>query len=200
MGGMGSGRRWHYDAHETTDEYRTIDVRRWQRDGLLTSGHVFGWQWSREDQVVASIVVRVETRCVYLNYRHRQGDAEWTKRDYPVWLDWTPCNLGGQRPWFRCPAQGCGQRVAILYGGGIFACRHCYKLAYPSQRESFHGRARLRADRIRERLGWQAGIANAGGMKPQGMHWRTFTRLAAEHDALVDRAFAGMMERYGFKR
>ncbi len=23
------------------------------------------------------------------------------------------------------PARGCGRRVAILYSGGIFACRHC---------------------------------------------------------------------------
>jgi hypothetical protein len=28
---------------------------------------------------------------------------------------------------FICPAAGCGRRVAILYGGGNFACRHCYQ-------------------------------------------------------------------------
>ena len=37
----------------------------------------------------------------------------------------TPCNLGNWRAWFICSVVGHGRRVAILYGGGIFACRHC---------------------------------------------------------------------------
>lgn len=37
-----------------------------------------------------------------------------------------------------------------------------------------------RADRIRRRLGWDAGIANPSGGKPKGMHWRTFARLNVE--------------------
>ncbi len=115
-------------------------------------------------------------------------------------LDWTPCHLDGQRPWFRCPARGCSRRVAILYGGGIFACRQRYRLAYPSQRENWDGRARQRADRIRARLGWEPGILNGNGLKPKGMHWRTFARLSAEHDALVEQSLAGMAVRFGFKR
>ncbi len=31
-------------------------------------------------------------------------------------LEWTPCNFGGERPWFVCPGKGCAKRVAILYG------------------------------------------------------------------------------------
>lgn len=200
MGGMGSGRRWHYNTNDTTDDYRAIDVRRWQRDGLLTPGHVFGWQWSRNGEVVASIQVRVETDYLYLIYRHRSGSTEWTDQNYPVRLDWTPCNLGGQRPWFRCPAHGCRRRVAILYGGGIFACRNCYKLAYPSQRETWDGRARLRADRIRARLGWEPGILNGEGLKPKGMHWHTFMRLFAEYNANLEQSLAGMALRFGFKQ
>jgi len=117
-----------------------------------------------------------------------------------VWFDRTACNLGGQRLWFRCPARGCGRRVAILYGGGIFACRHCYKLAYPSQREPSYGRARLRADRIRAKLGWKADILNGGGVKPKGMHWRTFMRLLAEYEANVEQVAEGMASWTGLKR
>ena len=62
-----------------------------------------------------------------LIYRSRSGNEDWEDQNYPVWLDWTPCHFGGERPWFRCPAMGCGRRVAILYGGRIFACRHCYQ-------------------------------------------------------------------------
>jgi hypothetical protein len=36
----------------------------------------------------------------------------------------------------------CGRRIALLYsGGGPFACRHCYRLAYASQNEAVPGRA-----------------------------------------------------------
>lgn len=199
MGGMGSGRRLHYGANDTTNDYRALDVRRWQRDGLLTPGRAFGWQWSRDGEVVASIQVRVETGRVYLIYRHRNGGGEWKDENYPVWLDWTPCNIGGQRPWFRCPARGCGRRAAILYGGGIFACRHCYRLAYPSQRETWDDRAARRADRIRDKLGWEPGILNGEGLKPKGMHWRTFDRLVAEHEEHVAKSLSGMALRFGIK-
>lgn len=62
------------------------------------------------------------------------------------------CNLGGSHPWLICPARGRGRRVAVLYGGGIFACRHCYPLSHASAREDAGDRAARRADRIRARL------------------------------------------------
>ena len=199
MGGMGSGRRWHFGASDTTDDDRFIDVRRWRRDGLLTPHQSFGWQWSRHGEVVASIRVRTELDRVILTYRHRSGGSDWKDKSYPVYLDWTACHLGGQRPWFLCPAHGCGRRVAILYGGAIFACRHCYRLAYPSQRETNDDRAARRADRIRKRLGWEPGILNGNGLKPKGMHWRTFERLTAEHDNFVQESLAGIARRFGIK-
>jgi hypothetical protein len=88
---------------------------------------------------------------------------------------------------------GCGRRVAILYGGGIFACRHCHQLAYSSQRETFDDRAARRADKIRERLAWEPGILNGRGWKkPKGMHWHTFEKLTAKHEALVQESLTGM--------
>lgn len=87
--------------------------------------------------------------------------------------------------------------MAILFGGSIFACRHCHKLAYECQRETDDDRAMRRADTIRRRLGWEAGIANPEGGKPKGMHWRTFERLKAEHDAFANASWAGMAERLG---
>ena len=58
MGGCGSGRHWHFGAKDTTDDYRTLDVRRWQREGYLEPGRRFGWQWTRDSETVASIQVR----------------------------------------------------------------------------------------------------------------------------------------------
>lgn len=197
MGGIGSGRHWHYGAKDTTSDYRSIDVRRLNRDGLLAPHQMYGWQWTCNDEKVASIQIRTEPGQVIFTYRHRSGGEEWIDESYPVYLDWTSCNLGGQRPWFLCPARGCGRRVAILYGGAIFACRHCYQLAYDSQRETADDRAARRADNIRRRLGWKVGILNPKGwQKPKGMHWNTFQRLNREHDSFVAISLAGMAARF----
>ena len=156
-----------------------------------------GMQWSINGEKVADINIRTETDRVILNYRSRSNGGEWQPMDYPVTLEWTPCNLGGRRAWFLCPARGCGRRVAILFGGSIFACRHCHKLAYQCQRETDDDRAMRRADTIRRRLGWEPGIANPEGDKPKGMHWHTFERMKAEHDAFTNASWAGVAERLG---
>lgn len=195
MGGFGSGRGQH--GKDTTSDMRPLDIRRLQRDGLLIPGRAFGWHWTRNGEEVASIQMRTEVDRVILNYRSRSNGGEWQPMEYPVTLEWTPCNLGGRRAWFLCPARGCGRRVAILFGGSIFACRHCHKLAYQCQRETDDDRAMRRADNIRRRLGWGAGIANPEGDKPKGMHWRTFERLKTEHDAFANASWAGMAERLG---
>lgn len=196
MGGMGSGRRYQ-GGKSTTSDMRALDVRWLQRDGLLTLGRAFGWNWSRNGEKIASIQMRTEADRVILNYRSRSNGGEWKAMEYPVYLEWTGCNLGGRRAWFLCPARGCGRRVAILYGGAVFACRHCHKLNYQCQRETNDDRAARRADTIRRRLGWEAGIFNGNGWKPKGMHWRTFERLRAEHDAFVSASLAGMAKRLG---
>lgn len=102
-----------------------------------------------------------------------------------------------ERHWFLCPARGCGRRVAILYSGALFACRQCHQLAYRSQRENCMDRATRRADRIRDKLGWPGGILE--GSKPKGMHWRTYHRLCNEHDAFIDTAMAGFIDRFGLQ-
>jgi hypothetical protein len=193
MGGWGSG-RWQ-SGKATTSAYRALDVRRLQRDGLLTAGNAFGWTWSHNGEAVASIRMRVGENNVTLAYRTRDYGGEWRTMEYPVALDWTACHLGGRRAWFRCPVQGCGRRVAVLYGSNIFACRHCHRLAYDSQRERLDDRLTRRAEKVRQRLGWEAGILNEDGDKPKGMHWRTFERLQTEHDAYVESSLIGMMQR-----
>lgn len=79
----------------------------------------------------------------------------------------------------------------------MFACRHCYWLAYRCQRETDDDRAARRAETILRRPGWESGILNGNGLKPKGMHWRTFERLQAVHDSHVNAAQVGMAARLG---
>lgn len=176
MGGSGSGRR---GGRDTTDDYRRLDVRQLHRAGVLVTGWRGGWQWNRRGAKVADIHIEVHELAMVLRYSATSG-GERKDYCYSIGLVRTGCNYGGDRPWFLCPS--CGRRVAILYGGAVFACRHCRGLAYKVQRESEGDRAIRRADAIRDRLGWEAGILNPDGWKPKGMHWKTFWRLQGEHD------------------
>ncbi|HVT62774.1 MAG TPA: hypothetical protein VHD33_04725 [Legionellaceae bacterium] len=136
MGGFGSGR--HGATKLTTNSYRRMDVHRWQRDKLFTPNNSFSWQWVSEGKVISYIRVDVaaDLNYVTLRYKNKKRDREWKSFDYNIHLAWDDCHLGGRRPWFICPVKICNRRVAILYGGSVFACRHCYNLAYKSQRES----------------------------------------------------------------
>jgi len=197
MGGIGSGRRWHWDAKDTTDSMYSLDVRRLARKGLLAPGNRFGWHWSRGGERIGQIQIEARIGSINLSYRSRSGGDDWESMNYPVQLISQPCNLGGERQWFACPARGCGKRVALLYGGRIFACRHCYRLAYPSQREQAFQRYQRRADSIKSRLGWDSIGWGDWGPKPKGMHQCTFERRLAEIDhfeAASNAAFVGYFQ------
>ena len=192
MGGMGSGRAWYYGAKDLTEDYLALDIRRLNKAGVLKPGKSFGWSWLRNGEKIGSINISVSRDKVDLNYRSRSQGEDWDSLNYPVYLSWTECNYGGQRPWFLCPARGCGRRVAVLFGGKVYACRHCYQLAYPSQRENVCDRSSRRADKIRDRLGWEQGILNSTGGRPKGMHWKTYFRLRHEYDCYSDRSCAAI--------
>ena len=194
MGGHSSGR---HGGKRTNNDMHVLDIREIASAGLLKPGCSFSRQWTRGGEKIASIGLRTETDRVVLNYRSRSNGDEWQDMNYPVYLAWSGCNYGGQRAWWLCPAVGCGRRVAVLYGGKVYACRHCHKLAYSTQRQQADDRATGKADKIRNRLGWDAGILNLPGGKPKGMHWRTFARLQAAHNAHAEQAMAGMTAKLG---
>ena len=200
MGGVGSGNWYRFDKKTTTGECHSVDVRYLHREGLLEPGRWFTLRWSRADRETGSIGGVVEgtepPERVLLFYRHRIGPGEeWEDVQEHVFLDWSACNFGGERPWFVCPGDGCGQRVAVLYGlGKYFLCRYCYDLVYESQRENEMHRALRRAQAIRERLGGSANMTKPFSEKPKGMHWKTYERLWWEHHEAEMAQLVGMRE------
>jgi hypothetical protein len=188
MGGIGSGRS---GGKETTSDYHQLDVRRWQRGGLLVVGRSFACQGS--DVEVVTSMTRDEPNLLCF-YRRDRGSQQ--REPYRVWIEWTRCNYGGERAWFVCP-RGCGHCVAILYGDDFdLACRHCLRLAYDSQRDSGWHRSLRRARSARIKLRGSISLAEPLPEKPKGMHWRTYFRLytqAAEREAAV---FGGLAQRF----
>jgi hypothetical protein len=180
-------RNWRVKA--TTSEYYQLDVRRWQRDGLLTHGRCFEWKWLQEGTEVASTHVLVESGRVILSHNFRRNAAEpLQSRQYSVPVQWTRCNFSGFRAWFQCPVTGCGRRVAILYLSEMFACRHCCHIVYASQREPAHLRAMNKARAILEKIGGSGDMSEPFPKKPKGMHRRTYLRLRSAYDEAARRS------------
>ena len=195
MGGRGSGRRSSYSGKAETSDSMPLDIRKIARKGLLVPGNGFSWQWLVNDRQVAGISIRVDyDHGMVLTYRIKStGEVV----EQLVHTQTSPCHLGGQRYWFTCPR--CSKRVAVLYAPGrYFACRQCGGLGYATQKEGAGDRASTRADKLRKRLGWEAGILNGSGGKPKGMHWKTYQRLRSHHDALVQVSLDDIGRKLGF--
>jgi hypothetical protein len=188
MGSFGSGQPRGRDAVEAC---RSIDVNRLHRDGCLRAGWMGSWQWTCDGEKVASINLRAELDRLHLTYRVCISGEDWEDVAETVRIVRVAPGFGGSRPYFVCPGVvnrvACGRRVAKLYGPGhYFLCRHCYRIAYDSQSEGAWHRTLRRANKIRQRLGGDPGMAAPFPPKPTGMWWRTYERLR-------DRAFDAEM-------
>ncbi|MGV8889810.1 MAG: hypothetical protein ACOH2P_17580 [Pseudomonas sp.] len=162
-----------------TEDFHTLDVRVLHRNGVLVPGWS-GRHWWERCGVRASIGMETMSRVrVRLHYQVTNRGQSETK-DYFVQISWTPCHLGGERPWFLCPR--CHRRVANLYGGASFDCRHCQGLNYRSQQANKRDVPCDRSWKLRRALGCDEGFLSIPAdfiIKPKGMHWLTFKRKIA---------------------
>ena len=177
--------RWPFGGRDTCELYKSIDVRRWHREGRLLAGRQFSWSWTSGGEPSGTINVLTEVDAVVLIYRVRSFLAEWKSTEQRVSITWTNCNFGGRRPWFICSVrsntQYCGRRVAVLYlAGESFACRKCYGLAYASQQGGLLFRNLRKAQSIRMRLGGNPDPCEPFPAKPRRMHRRTYLLLRAQ--------------------
>jgi hypothetical protein len=133
----------------------------------------------------------------------RSNGGDWQDVSEAIPIVRVACRLGGDRPYFTCPGVvngvACRRRVGKLYGPGrYFLCRRCYGLSYSSQGEGSWDRELRRSNKIRQRLGGEAGIAAPFPPRPKGMWMRTYERLrdrAVEAEIRADEGFAVRAER-----
>jgi len=179
MGGIGSGRRFSHRGYVDTN--LAIDIRTWKRKGILLSGSIFTWRWLVNDEEQAQIKVLVEDGHVVLSYRTRINFGEWHTIEMPVVLTSTPCNYGGTRTWFRCPA--CSRRAAKLFCyGKYFICRLCTGQLYESQSEWGIHRLYRKGRRFSLKLGADRYRLGCDISRPKGMHLNTYNRIKHESD------------------
>lgn len=147
MGGRGSGRYWHWSNATALESTQRIDIRYMRRHGLLKAGYGGRLSWNRNGEPCGSINYSCWQDRIVFNYRHNDELVEQT-----VYFDRTPCHIGGERAWFRCPY--CHRRCEVLAIAGKYpACRKCYRLPYQSQLETPLGRLQRRQDKL-EALLW----------------------------------------------
>jgi hypothetical protein len=157
-----------------------IDIRRWQRRGLLVPATRFRCLWVTNRPKTASLEVEVRSvEELRLVYRIRMPRKRWQRLEQTVSVAWDACRYGGRRPWLVCPKCSC--RVAILYLGGAsylaFWCRVCAQLKYESQRRGPRLKAMLKAQKIRRQLGGSGSLEESFPPKPVFMHWRKYLRI-----------------------
>ena len=181
MGGQGSGNRSYRGGKRIAERLLALDVRDLAHVGGLRPGYSGLWYWPRGRAAAGSIRIDTSPGVVLMARQLPDERGDGSGDACCVALTGTRCHLGGQRSWFVCPQTGCGRRVAILYFDRGPGCRRCCGLAYASSRESPGQRATRRADRLRRRLGWPAGVAHGIGRKPKHMHWQTFGKIVEQH-------------------
>src|SRR5262245_49356659 len=94
--------------------------------------------------------------------------------------------------WMLCPR--CSRRCRVLFFGfGKVACRRCFRLRYHSQTMDRIGRAQHAMRKIAKQLDPEVDV----GLRPPGMHWSRYNRLAERFEHQSDVWNITMMRRLG---
>lgn len=132
MGGRGSG-GWNASGRATLEDTLHLNATDLQHQGCLLSGAKGRLEWLAPEG--ASTVASLESIPSGLELAFNPP-PDLVAVSQHLSIDWVPCPLGGQRPYFLCP--DCGRRVVNLYLSSRFRCRTCTGLTYQSQRERAH--------------------------------------------------------------
>ena len=181
MGGYGSGR---YGGRPTVESALQLDIDYLVRQEIIRFGSPTSCEL-RFSSDQGDLDVECEARVgdpwnSWIRLRYVITDY-WTdeprKIDEKIFLATSRPPFGGLRWWFVCPSEN--RRVRKLYlpfGANRFRCRHTYRLAYASQRETLHDRAMRRVRKLTKRLGGDPADDEYPD-KPPRMRWTTYNRL-----------------------
>lgn len=176
----------------TTQQCLSLDIRLLQKAGALEVGAILPWAWYHNGEMYAARLTVGTSHGIQLRGIEELLDRPGGPARRWIAITRTPCNLGGERAWWRCSQ--CDRRIAIVYEDeGSWACRHCLRLTYASQSERPTNRAHRQANKIRRRLGWKVGIAYPNGGRPKGMHVRTFEHWVEKHERYAEIARADLL-------
>lgn len=169
-------------AKATVEGYKSIDIRDWERKGILSEGK---GNWCCVDgELVDYITVEAQLSRVILRYKVQDwSGGKLESIEDPIALDLSDGGLGRERLWFLC--SGCGERAAILYLDKYFRCRRCHGLVYRSQHVSPADRALSRIQRDRMKLGGTSYLADSFPPKPRYMRWKKYFRMMEEDEKRV---------------
>lgn len=203
MGGYGSGgHRWGRKRVTVEACYR-FDARQLRK--LLNAApgaHLSAsWGWSDKRGETAQALADYRAGDPFLTLRITRDGATETQK---IAISFSPCHFGGRRVWLHCPR--CARRVFRLYlythffagekrlnwfwcracmGGGLSYCLRNTKDPLTIGQE--------RAQRAQRKLKDTAHLWDFLPDKPRGMRWRTYARLAAQHQNAVELANVGML-------
>lgn len=165
----------------TVESTPALDIGALAKAGGLAPGAVVRAEWP--SGLPCSIRVGTDSATVTFG-------GDWRGVEQVVGIERVRLKFG-ERPFWRCPR--CWRRCSSLYLGSGLVCRVCRRLKHGSTREHEADRAHRAANKVRRKLGWEFGIANPRGGKPARMHWRTYERLVARHDAAAEAADANLL-------
>jgi hypothetical protein len=178
VGGRGSG-GWNDTGRATVEETTKLAMPVLRGCGVLEPGAYVILRWHRGVECCPSVDVHGEHNGVRLTYSaDTDGSAARVVEEF-ISLERRPCRFGGTRAFFLCPR--CTRRALHLHlSNGRFVCRVCAQLTYASRRERERDRHLRAANKLRRRLGGEAGAVNAVPARPLGMWRRTYERIASE--------------------
>lgn len=163
---MGRGDYYRIGRKDMTSDYLSISIAAMNRYNLLRRGN-HSWGWTRDGKLVDSLSFYFEDKFITFFYYVKEQDGSHIELIKSIPLNWTPCNFGGNRPWFVCD---CGMRVGrLFFHRQQIACCNCFNLVYPSQLKDELGRLRSKIEKMEAKLD--------GYSKPKGMHVETFKKL-----------------------
>lgn len=170
MGGVGSGRGYQRRRLKIGVKLVTRDLPRFDVSHAVKLFKANGGVYS-----VESISCHLEDNTI--KFKDRTDRTLLTK---PIEISTMRCYLGGERYFGTCPF--CSKRFKILYlFKGVFTCRCCLRLAYPSQNQSKSTRLLLKWIAVKKKLN------DDPQQKPKWMRKKTFTTLRKDCSDLEEK-------------